>query len=133
VIVVDASVVVAAVAGDGPDGHHARKRLSGEVRIAPHVLDVEVLRAVRGLAARAVIPAARAHAAVVDLARLDIGRVPHRALLPRAWELRRNLTAYDAVYVALAEIIGVPLVTADARLARAPGVRCAVEVLATPT
>jgi predicted nucleic acid-binding protein len=64
-----------------------------------------------------------------DLRSLPIRRVPHTLLLERCWELRANLTTYDAVYVALAELIGAPLVTLDARLAEAPGPTCAIELL----
>ncbi len=71
----------------------------------------------------------RADQAVDDLAGLPIERYPHLALLPRVWELRHNLTPYDAAYVALAEALGAVLVTADARLAEAPGLRCAIELL----
>ncbi len=67
--------------------------------------------------------------ALTDLADLPMARVSHRPLLRRCWELRDNLTVYDAAYVALAESLDATLVTADARLARAPGVRCAVELL----
>jgi predicted nucleic acid-binding protein len=72
--------------------------------------------------------AKRATAAVLDLRALPIERVPHTALLERAWALRHNLTPYDAAYVALAEALGAPLLTADRRLARASGPRCAVEL-----
>jgi predicted nucleic acid-binding protein len=65
---------------------------------------------------------------VLDLRALPIERVPHTALLERAWALRHNLTPYDAAYVALAEALGAPLLTADRRLARASGPRCAVEL-----
>ncbi len=68
--------------------------------------------------------------AVADLSELLIRRYPHRALLPRIWELRHNLTPYDAAYAALAEVLGAPLLTADAKLAGAPGLRCEVELLA---
>jgi len=67
---------------------------------------------------------------VSDLADVGIRRYPHRALLPRIWELRHNVTPYDAAYVALAEVLDAPLLTADARLADASGIRCAVELLA---
>ena len=71
----------------------------------------------------------RAHAAVTDLGDLPLQRYQHAPLLPRMWELRLNLTGYDAAYVALAEVLRAPLVTADARLASAPGHRATVEVL----
>ncbi len=75
------------------------------------------------------ITATAASTALDDLQHLPVRRVPHVRLLPRCWELRRNLSIYDAVYVALAEALDLPLLTADRRLARAPGIRCDVEVL----
>lgn len=79
--------------------------------------------------ARGTLAVDRADQAVADLADLGIQRYPHGALMPRIWELRHNLTPYDAAYVALAEALDAPLLTADARLANAPGLRCAVEVM----
>jgi predicted nucleic acid-binding protein len=132
VIVADASIVVRALADDGAPGDLARAVLHGQTIRAPHVLDVEVVHALRANVRRGHLDPRRATAAIDDLARSAIVRVPHRRLLPRLWELRDNVSAYDAAYVALAEALGVPLVTADARLANAPGLRCDVEVLATP-
>lgn len=129
-IVVDASVVVNLLLGEGEDGERSRERLATErSQHAPGLLDIEVVSALRrsvGLG-----PAAERHAvgAVADLADLPILRYPHRALLPRIWELRHNVTPYDAAYVALAEFLGAPLLTADVRLSEAPGLRCEVEVL----
>jgi len=71
----------------------------------------------------------RAALALADLAALPLQRAPHRALLARCWELRDNLTVYDASYAALAEALEVTLLTGDGRLARAPGLRCHVEIL----
>ncbi len=71
----------------------------------------------------------RASLAFDDLDALRLARAPHAPLLRRCWELRHNLTTYDAAYVALAELLGAVLVTGDARLSSAPGARCAVEVL----
>ena len=71
----------------------------------------------------------RASLALADLADIPLRRAPHLPLLARCWELRHNLTPYDAAYVALAEVLDVALVTADARLSRASGVQCVVEVL----
>lgn len=128
-IVVDASVIVTALADDGPDGERHRARLAGERLAAPHLLDVEVVSAWRR-AARGALDERRMQLARDDLRSLPIRRVPHTPLLERCWELRANLTTYDAVYVALAELIDAPLVTLDARLADAPGPTCPIEVLA---
>jgi predicted nucleic acid-binding protein len=128
-IVVDASVVVTALADDGLDGERHRARLAGERLAAPHLLDIEVVSAWRRLAAGGRLDDRRAALARADLRSLPVRRVPHAPLLERCWELRANLTAYDAAYVALAELIGAPLLTADAKLVSVPGVTCAVEVL----
>lgn len=129
-IVVDASVVVVALGDDGLDGDRARLRLRGERLAAPHLLDFEVISAWRHLAARGELDDRRVGLAMVDLAALRIERVRHGPLLPRCWELRANLSVYDAAYVALAEAMDAPVLTADRRLAAAPGIRCPVEVLA---
>jgi predicted nucleic acid-binding protein len=129
VIVVDAGVVVPALADDGSDGDQARGRLRGEVLFAPELLDLEVLSVVRRLLSRGQLPVRRAELALTDLAALPVRRVPHRALLSRCWSLRDNLIPYDAAYVALAEQLDSTLVTADGRLAAAPGLRCEVELL----
>lgn len=128
-IVVDASVIVTALGDDGPDGDHARQRLRGERLAAPHVIDLEVTSAWRRLAAAGELDARRARLALDDLRALRLDRVQHGALLDRCWELRENLTVYDAAYVALAELLGVTLLTADGKLSNAPGARCAFEVL----
>lgn len=128
-IVVDASVVVTALADDGPDGDRVRARLRGERLIAPHLVDIEVLSAWRRLAASGDLDERRVGLAMADLRSLRIDRVPHAPLLDRCWELRQNLTVYDAAYVALAEAMQVPLLTADAKLAAAPGVRCTVDLI----
>lgn len=130
-IVVDASVVVNMLLDDGDDGRRSRERLAAEAsQHAPGLLDVEVVSALRRSLGRGLSTEHVAGEAVADLADLRIQRYPHRALLPRIWELRHNLTPYDAAYVALAEVLGAPLVTADAKLAGASGLRCNVEVLA---
>lgn len=128
-IVLDASVVVTALADDGSDGDRARERLRGERLVAPHLLDVEVTSAWRRLAAAGALDDRRARLAIDDLRSLRIERIPHGPLIPRCWELRHSLTAYDAVYVALAEAMDVALVTADAKLADSPGPRCHVELV----
>lgn len=128
-IVLDASVVVLALADDGPAGDAARVRLAGERLVAPELLDVEVVAAWRRHAAADLLDKRRADMARTDLRQLPVERVPHRHLMERCWELRANVTTYDAVYVALAELLDAPLVTADRKLANAAGVRCDVEVL----
>jgi len=128
-IVVDASVIVTALGGDGTDGERCRGRLAGETLTAPHLLDVEVVSAWRRLAAAGRLDERRAAFARADLRALRIQRVPHAPLLERSWELRGNLTSYDAMYVSLAELVDAPLLTADTKLALTPGPRCTIELL----
>lgn len=128
-IVVDASVVVTGLADDGPDGDRVRARLHGERLVAPEVIDLEVVSAWRRLLAAGALDERRVALALADLDGLPLERAAHRPLIARCWELRGNLTVYDAAYVALAEVLGVGLLTGDARLAAAPGIRCEVEVL----
>lgn len=96
---------------------------------APYLLDVEVAQVVGRYAANGEIDADRGRAALADLADLPLHRYPHDFLLPRIWDLRHNLTAYDAVYVALAEALDAPLLTRDKRLAAAPGHQARVELV----
>lgn len=126
-IVVDASVVAPALADDGDDGDRARQRLSGGRLVAPELLDLEVTSVVRKAVRGGDLDGRRAGLALADLGTLPVRRVGHRALLPRVWELHASVTPYDAVYVALAELLDVPLVTADGRLVRSPGTRCRFE------
>ena len=128
-IVVDASTVVAALLDAGQGGDDAREVMLGEDAHAPHLLDVEVLSAVRrhGLSGRLGDTAARD--AVTAMRDLPVIRHGHDVLLDRALQLRDSITAYDGVYVALAEILGATLVTGDRRLSRAPGLRCLVSVI----
>nr|WP_240894875.1 type II toxin-antitoxin system VapC family toxin [Kineococcus siccus] len=117
------------MADDGPDGDRARDRLRGEVLTAPEVIDLEVASVLRRAAIGGRLPGRRADLAMGDLVDLPLRRAAHRPLLRRCWELRHTATSYDAAYVALAEILNIVLVTADARLSRAPGITCEVEVL----
>ena len=128
-IVVDASVLATALADDGDDGRRARERLAGERLSAPELVDLEVASVFRKLCAARQLDPERAGQALTDLDALRIERVPHRPLLGRCWELRRNVSVYDAAYIAIAEILNATLVTADARLAAAPGPTCAFELL----
>ena len=128
-IVVDASVIAPALADDDADGDRARERLQGERLVAPELLDLEVVAVIRKALFAEVLDERRATIALADLADLALERVSHRPLLVRIWELHRNITPYDAAYVALAETIEATLVTADRRLAQAPGPRCQMEYL----
>ena len=98
---------------------------------APHLIDVEVAQTLQRLTRRSEIGADRAADVRLDLSALPLRRYPHLPLLERAWELRHNMSAYDAMYVALAELLDAPLVTCDAPLARAQGVRAQIEVYAS--
>jgi predicted nucleic acid-binding protein len=129
VLVVDASVLAVALADDGADGDAARARLRGESLVAPELLDLEVVSVLRGQMISGSLDARRADLALDDLSAIPLKRAPHLPLLQRCWELRENLTTYDASYVALAEALDVVLLTGDRRLARAPGARCQIEVL----
>jgi predicted nucleic acid-binding protein len=95
----------------------------------PHLIDLEVASAWRRLAAAGSLDERRVQFALQDLRDLRMERVAHGTLLSRCWELRANLTVYDAAYVALAEELRVTLLTADARLAAASGVRCQIELI----
>jgi predicted nucleic acid-binding protein len=128
-IVVDASVLAPALADDDIDGDRARSRLRGEHLVAPELVDVEVVSVIRKGLFSGALDERRAAMALDDLANLKLDRVSHRPLLQRVWELRDNLTAYDACYIALAETLGVTLITSDDALSRAPGMRCEVEYL----
>ena len=128
-IVVDAGVLATALGDDGPDGDRARARLRGERLSAPELVDLEVASVLRRQVQGGEVDIRRAALALADLAALPLRRAPHRPLLARCWELRDNLTVYDASYVALAEALDVTLLTGDGRLARAPGPRCRVEIL----
>jgi predicted nucleic acid-binding protein len=129
VIVVDASVLVPGLVDDGRDGDAARVRLRGEVLAAPELVDLEVASVLRRLVLAGSLPLRHADLALADLVELPLQRAAHRSLLARCWQLRSNVTVYDAAYIALAEALGALLVTADARLAAAPGLRCDVELL----
>ena len=128
-IVVDASVIAPALADDDADGERARSRLQRERLTAPEVLDLEVVSVIRKALLSGALNRRRAGLALADLIDLDLERVSHRRMLARIWELRQNLTPYDAAYVALAETIDATLVTADRRLSLAPGLRCTIVYL----
>lgn len=127
-LVVDASVLAPVVADGGSDGRRFRERLRGETVIGPDLLRVEVASVLRRYATSGHLMPEQADAAIEDLLAFPITIYPTAPLLRRVWELRPNVTAYDGCYIALAEAVGVPLLTADRRLANAPGIRCDVEV-----
>lgn len=128
-IVVDAPVLVTALADDGADGDRVRLRLRGERLAAPELVDLEVASVLRRMCSAGALDARRASLALADLIDMPLQRAPHRPLLARCWQLRENLSSNDAAYVALAEALDALLVTADARLARAPALACTIEVL----
>ncbi len=127
-IVVDASVLAVALGDDGADGSSARGAVADEVLAAPELVDLEVLSVWRRQVAAGKMTARRAALAVSDLAALPLRRMSHRLVLQRCWELRHTVTVYDAAYVALAEALAIPLLTADARLSRAAGLRCEIKL-----
>ena len=124
-IVIDASAALSALLNAGP----ARRALASEQLHAPHLIDSEVVNAIRRGAAAKQLDADAGWTALDTFRRLGMTRYPAFSILDRIWELRDNLSAYDASYVALAELLDCNLLTADARLSRAPGVRCAITVV----
>lgn len=130
-IVVDASALLEFLL-QTPLGTQVEARLfRGEDEFhSPHLVDVEVTQGLRRLVRAGEVSPDRAAEAIADLGDLDLHRHAHLDLLARAWKLRENVTAYDAVYVALAEALDAPMVTCDAPLGRAPGHRARVEVIA---
>ncbi len=131
-IVLDASAALSVLLAADTGAEGIRERIShpDETLHVPHLLEVEVLHALRRLSFGGVVSSERALLALSRLRDTQLQRYPHTALIERIWQLRDNLTAYDAAYVALAEALNAPLVTRDARLARAPGIRAEVEVYA---
>lgn len=128
-IVADASVLANAIGDDGIDGATARAALAGQDLSIPELADVEVVSVLRRRWLSKTMTARRFATAVNDLARLPADRYPLLPFMTRAYELRANVSPYDASYVALAEQLGCQLLTVDARLARAPGPRCPIVLL----
>lgn len=129
-IVLDASAALELLLRAG--GHPAlveRVLRSGETVAAPHLLDLEVTQVLRRFVMAGELTEVRAREAIEDLRAMGIARYPHTEFLERVWQLRANCTAYDAVYIALAEALGAALITCDARLADVPGTRVGVEVI----
>jgi predicted nucleic acid-binding protein len=130
VIVIDASVLSDALIDDGPVGVGARAALATDPHwAAPAHLLVEVVSVIRGRALGGKLGPVRAQEAVDALPTLVIDQIDVAALVDRMWQLRGSITAYDAAYVAAAEILGCPLVTADGRLVKAKGMRCEIRLV----
>jgi len=129
-IVVDASALLEFLLQTSL-GARVEARLFGEEDElhAPHLLDVEIAQGLRRLVRTGEVSSGRAEEAIADLTDLDLHRHAHLDLLDRAWKLRDNISAYDAMYVALAEAIEAPIVTCDSPLAKAPGHRARIEVI----
>lgn len=128
--VLDASAFVAALLDDGLDGRWCDAQMTLDELAAPTLMPFEVASIVRRTEARGAIDPSTAARAIVNLRALPVDLLPFDPLASRIWELRPNLTVYDASYVALAEALDGPLVTLDRKLANAPGIRC--EVLVAP-
>ncbi len=123
-VVVDASVMVAALVDGGPDGRWAEAILTSAPLAAPHLMPVEVANILRRASRAGEISADVAALAHADLANLRVDLFPYFPFADRVWQLRSNLTAYDAWYVALAERLDGSVATLDERLSRAPGPKC---------
>lgn len=129
-LVLDASTVVDLLLDVEPTPSVVWPRLiATDAAGAPHLLDAEVGQVMRRFVLRGDLTAQRAREALDDLQSMPIERYPHAPLMPRAFELRRNVTFYDALYLALAELLEAPLVTRDRGLRGLPGVRITVEVI----
>jgi predicted nucleic acid-binding protein len=129
-IVLDASAAVAVFLNSGPTVERLRRRIAeaDETLHVPHLFDVEVLHVLRRHSFSGNLSEARGELALERLYNTKLVRYPHTSLMKRIWNLRDNLTAYDAAYVALAEALDAPLITSDAKLSRAPGIRATVEL-----
>jgi predicted nucleic acid-binding protein len=134
VIVVDASVLANAVGDDEAAGQQARDLLRAHRELAaPDLVDVETTAVLRRRWWAGSVTDERFGHAIADLPDIPLARFPTLGLMRRAFELRANVTAYDACYVALAEALDWPLCTADRRLAHAPGPRCAMQLITPPS
>jgi predicted nucleic acid-binding protein len=125
-MVADASALVALLVDDGPAGDWATGHLAGADLVAPQIAPFEVANILRRHELAGILRADQAAAAHADLLDLTVELWPYELLARRAWELRANLTVYDAAYVAVAERVGATLVTLDRRIAGSPGVGCPI-------
>ena len=127
-LVVDTSAVLEALVTRSPSPHLIERLAKDGDLHAPHLIDTEVLHALRRMSIHRELSEERAADARTDFAELTLVRYPHEPLNDRVWALRQNLTAYDATFVALAEALDAPLITCDSRVAEAPGNRAAIEL-----
>lgn len=129
-IVIDASALLELLLATGRAERIGARTLAPDERLhAPHVLDIEMAQALRRMVQLKDITPARANEALDDFGALVVERHSHRELLPRIWQLRESLTAYDGAYVALAEALDAPLLTCDTKLGRSHGHRARIEVV----
>lgn len=132
-VVLDASALIFAIRSPVPTAAALRRRLVDEISHAPHLIDAETGNVLRRHVLTGALPPSDARTLLSDAATLvDMRYATSDALRGAAWELRENLSFYDALYVSLAQALGLPLLTADARLARAPRLPCAVELVGPP-
>ena len=129
-IVVDSSAIIEVLLQTKTSSRIESKIFAlGETLHAPHLIDLEVTQVLRRYCASGELESSRGREALGDLTDFPISRYQHDIFLPRIWELRQNMTAYDAIYVALAEILSAPLLTLDQRLASAPGHSAMIELV----
>ena len=124
-IVVDASAAVSALLNDGP----ARRAILGQQLHVPHLIDMDVASGLRRQVAGGNIDSDAGWTALDTFGRLGMTRYPAGGLLERVWQLRDNVSAYDAIYIALAEDLDCALLTSDAKFGRTPGIRCSVTLV----
>ncbi|QDY77409.1 type II toxin-antitoxin system VapC family toxin [Streptomyces qinzhouensis] len=129
VLVLDTSALVAFLVGQDDLADEVRRTAEGHRLAAPHAVDLECASVLRGLTRGKKLSDTQAEQALKVLSRMALRRYDHTPLLPRIWQLRHNMWPYDASFIALAEQIGADLVTADAKLAGAPGLRCTIRNL----
>lgn len=125
-IVLDTSATVELLVGRDAIAEELRGLVVGQRLAAPHAIDLECASTLRGLVNGRKLPANEAQRALDLLAKVNVKRYAHAALLPRIWQLRNNMWPYDAAYVALAESLSAQLVTIDAKIEKVPGIRCEI-------
>lgn len=125
-IVVDTSAMVELLIGEDERAEKVREAVTGEALAAPHAIDLEFTSVLRGMTLGRKLSKDRAEAALSTLEQLDLRRYDHTWYLPRIWELRANMWPYDAAFIALAEALGIPLLTADKKFDGVPKTGCAI-------